>query len=62
MTDLLAATQTNDDDPGFVQLLFQLHRPSGRTRVLFERQNPVRWKVDPSDWNALPEAIRPNFE
>lgn len=62
IADLVTAMKTDDEDPGWIKMLFQMQKPSGKTRVLFERDDQDRWKIHPSDWDALPEAIRPNFD
>jgi len=58
---LVSAMQSDEEDPGWVQCLFQIQRPSGKTRIVFEREDDTRWAFDTKDWDAFPKAIRPDF-
>jgi len=59
---LVSSMQFDEEDPGWVQCLFQIQRPSGKTRLFFEHENETRWAFNTADWDAFPLEIRPEFD
>lgn len=43
-------------------VLVQFDKRSGKYEFTFEDTDKARWKVDPSNFKAMPEKIRPNFD
>lgn len=42
-------------------MLFQFNRKSGRFIVDFEHDDPARWKVTPSNIDAVVDELRPDL-
>lgn len=59
---LVEAMQDDTDNGDWIKSLFQIQRSSGKTRIMFERDDVARWAVDPSNWDLLPEELRPVFD
>ena len=50
------------DKGPFIQMLIQIRRADGKIRAEFEYEDRSRWRIGPSNYIEMREALRPNFE
>lgn len=61
VVDAYLAEKFPDDMEFPVAMLVQFDRVSGQHRIVFENDDPLRWKVTPRNFKEMPEKMRPNF-
>lgn len=49
------------EDKGFIKMLTQFNRTSGRFNIDFEYDDASRWNVRPSNIGTIVETLRPNL-